>query len=164
MAASSSAVKNGESLAMNELYNLAGMQNRRYRYALPFNAVLGAVGSGTEQTTLSLTIASEGDFRSKFLTMKLSAATVRAGLYMQIRETGYGKQLFRDFVDTVLLASPGFSTSFYPPVEFDQLFLSNSTIQIDLKNTTAEAITISGAFQGWQFIGSAKNLIAGYGA
>ena len=155
-------VKNGESLAMNELLNTAGVQNRKYRYAFPFTVTCGAAGSSTEQVDTALTIAGEGDFLAQKLAMKLIAATAKYGLLLQVYETGYGKQLFRDYVDTVLLASPGFSENFYPMIEFKQLFLANSTIKLSFKNTRSESITAIGAFHGHQFVGSAKNAIPGY--
>lgn len=154
------AIANGENLAMNELANKAGIQNRKYRYSLPFQITVAA-GS---QTQLALNISSEGDFYAMKFGAKLSAATVTSGLLMQIKETGYNKQLFRDFVDTVLLSSPGFGESFFPMIDFEQLFLSNSDIQMEFKNTTAEPITMIGCWHGWQFIGSARAIVPGYGA
>lgn len=158
------AIQNGESLALNELANKAGIQNRKYRYSLPFRQTLTAAGTAGAQTTVSLNISGEGDFYAMKFGAKMIAPTVTSGLLMQIKETGYNKQLFRDFVDTTLLASPGFGTSFYPMIDFEQLFLSNSDIQIELKNTTAESITILGVWHGWQFIGSARAIVPGYSA
>ncbi len=162
--ATRAAVQNGENLAMNELANKAGIQNRKYRYTLPFDATLAPAGSPGDQTILSLNISSEGDFYGMKFAAKMEAETVKSGLLMQIKETGYNKQLFRDFVDTVLLASPGFGESFYPMIDFEQLFLSNSDIQIELKNTTAEEIRIIGCWHGWQFIGSARAIVPGLGS
>ncbi len=158
------AIENGENLAMNELANKAGIQNRKYRYTLPFKASLAPAGTAGDQTIVSLNISSEGDFYAMKFAAKMIAATVKQGLLMQIKETGYNKQLFRDFVDTTLLASPGFGESFFPMIDFEQLFLSNSDIQIELKNTTAEPITILGCWHGWQFIGSARAIVPGYGS
>ena len=158
------AIQNGESLAMNELANKAGIQNRKYRYSLPFRSTLTAAGTAGDQTIISLNISGEGDFYAMKFGAKMVCGdpAITSGLLMQIKETGYNKQLFRDFVDTTLLASPGFGVSFYPMIDFEQLFLSNSDIQIELKNTTAEAITILGVWHGWQFIGSARSIIPGY--
>jgi len=156
------AIKNGESLAMNELANKAGIQNRKYRYTLPFREVLTPAGTPGAQTIVSLSVAQEGDFYAMKFSAKLLAATVTSGLLWQVKETGYNKQLFRDFVDMSLMSSPGFGSSFYPMIDFEQLFLANSDIQIELRNTTAETVTVLGAWHGWQFIGSARNLIPGY--
>ena len=158
------AIANGENLAMNELANKAGIQNRKYRYTLPFSAKLTPAGTAGDQTIISLNISSEGDFYGMKFAAKLLADTVKSGLLMQIKETGYNKQLFRDFVDTVLLSSPGFGDSFFPMIDFEQLFLSNSDIQIELKNTTAEDVEIIGCWHGWQFIGSARAIVPGLGS
>lgn len=158
------AIRNGEALAMNELANKAGIQNRKYRYTLPFRETLAPAGSPGDQTIVSLSIAGEGDFFAMKFSAKMIAETdaVTSGLLWQVKETGYNKQLFRDFVDLSLMASPGFGVSFYPMIDFEQLFLSNSDVQIELRNTTAETITVLGAWHGWQFVGSARNLIPGY--
>lgn len=157
------AVRNGESLAMNELANKAGIQNRKYRYTMPFRATLTRAGTPGDQTIISLSVAGEGDFFAMKFSAKLIAPSVTSGLLWQVKETGYNKQLFRDFVDMSLMSSPGYGVSFYPIIDFEQLFLSNSDIQIELRNTTAETITVLGAWHGWQFVGSARHLIPGYG-
>lgn len=156
------AIRNGEALAMNELANKAGIQNRKYRYTLPFRHTLTAAGTPGDQTIVSLSIAGEGDFFAMKFSAKLEAPTVTSGLLWQVKETGYNKQLFRDFVDLSLMSSPGYGSSFYPMIDFEQLFLANSDIQIELRNTTAETITVLGAWHGWQFVGSARNVIPGY--
>lgn len=158
----SQAVQNGEALAMNELANKAGIQNRKYRYTLPFRAHLTAAGTPGDQDIISLSVAGEGDFFAMKFAAKLIAATATSGVLWQVKETGYNKQLFRDFVDMSLMSSPGFGVNFYPLIDFEQLFLANSDIQIELRNTTAVTVDVLGAWHGWQFVGSARNLLPGY--
>lgn len=153
---------NGESLAMNELSNRAQIQNRKYRYSLPFNTTLGPAGSATDRALLSLKIAAEGDFYATKFAAKILAETAKSGILIKIHETGYNKTLFRDFTELSLLASPGYGESFFPMIDFEQLFLSGSDVQIEMKNVSAEEQTVSGAFHGFQFVGSAKGLIPGY--
>lgn len=162
---SNQAVKNGESLALNELFTKAGIQNKKYRYILPFEASLTASGTAGDQTTLVLPVSAQGDFYalklSAILRVTLGAAQT-SGVSIQIMETGYGKQLFSNFVDLTLLASPGWGTNFYPLIDFEQLFLSKSDIQIELRNSTASTISVLGAFHGWQFLGSSRQFVSGY--
>lgn len=162
---SHNAVKNGESLALNELFTKAGIQNKKYRYILPFEASLTASGTAGDQTTLVLPVSAQGDFYalklSAILRVTLGAAQT-SGVSIQIMETGYGKQLFSNFVDLTLLASPGWGTNFYPLIDFEQLFLSKSDIQIELRNSTASTISVLGAFHGWQFLGSSRQFVSGY--
>lgn len=162
---SNQAVKNGESLALNELFTKAGIQNKKYRYILPFEASLTASGTAGDQTTLVLPVSAQGDFYALKLSSLLrvtAGAAQTFGVSIQITETGYGKQLFSNFVDLTLLASPGWGTNFYPLIDFEQLFLSKSDIQIELRNSTASTISVLGAFHGWQFLGSSRQFVSGY--
>lgn len=159
------AVANGESLALNELFNKAGIQNRKYRYILPFDAILTASGTAGDQTQIVIPVSAQGDFYSLKFSSKLLVtvgAAQTSGISMQITETGYGKQLFANFVDLSLLASPGWGQNFYPMIDFEQLFLSKSDIQIELRNSTASTVSVLGAFHGWQFLGSSRNAVPGY--
>lgn len=159
----SQAVANGETLALTELANKAGIQNRKYRHSIPANAVLTSAGTPGAQTMISLPIATEGDFYSlKFSCKILADVGVTSGVSMQIKETGYGKQLFRDWIDLSTIASPGFGVNMYPAFDLEQLFLSGSEMQIEFRNATNSDIQIFSAFHGWQFLGSAKSGVSGY--
>lgn len=163
--AASDAIKNGESLALNELFTKAGIQNRKYRYILPFEASLTASGTAGDQSQVVIPISAQGDFYALKLSALLrvtSGAAQTSGVSIQITETGYGKQLFSNFVDLTLLASPGWGTNFYPLIDFEQLFLSKSDLQIELRNSTASTISVKGAFHGWQFLGSSRSAVPGY--
>ena len=165
MAGEKEAIKNGEGLALNELYNKAGIQNKKYRYILPFEASLTASGTPGDQTMVVIPVSAQGDFYSLKFSSKLavtSGAAQTSGITMQITETGYGKQLFQNFVDLSLLASPGWGSNFYPMIDFEQLFLSKCDIQIELRNSTASTVSVLGAFHGWQFLGSTRQFVSGY--
>jgi hypothetical protein len=159
------AVRNGEHLALTELASKAGIQNRKYRHSIPLDAVLTPAGTAGSQIMNSIKIATEGDFYSLKFACKLidtDALGTVAGVSMQITETGYGKKLFRDWIDLSTIASPGFGVNMYPAFDLEQLFLSGSEIQVEYRNSTNANIRIYGALHGWQFLGTAKSGVSGY--
>lgn len=158
-------VQNAENLALTELASKAGIQNRKYRHVIPVNAVLTASGTDGEQTMVTVPISTEGDFFSLKFSCKIVVANpaIVSGVSMNITETGYGKKLFRDWVDLSTIASPGFGVNMYPAMDLEQLFLSGSEIQVQFRNATNEdPIEIFAAFHGWQFLASAKKGVSGY--
>ena len=163
-------VPGGVILAAQELKNKVEAQERKYRQTIPFSEVLDVNGTPGAQLVRKLRMSTEGDFLCTHITCKLigldntgapiaDPSTFGAtGLTLRLFESGWGRELLRDYTAVETFATPGYGVVLYQPMPFEQIFLASSDITFDLRNSAAVAQRISFDFHGWQYRGSYKDL------
>lgn len=163
----------GAALALQELKNRVEMQERRYRFSIPVFRRLTAAGTPGAQVTEVVKLSTEGDFLAKAITIKLIGRDPNTlaildpsvfgatGLDLRMKESGWGRELFRDWTPVETLAVPGYATIIYQPLEFENLFLGGSEITFDLRNKAAVVQDLELTFHGWQFRGSFRDNVQG---
>lgn len=163
-----SKISGGEALALQELKNRVESQERKYRQSIPFATILEPVGTAGAQVLQKLKLSTEGDFVATHVTVKLLGLdpTTRApldpntfggtGITLMLTESGWGRKLLRDFTALETISTPGYSDIMYQPFPFEQVFLSGSDIEFDLRNASTVAQRVAFTFHGWQYRGSFK--------
>ena len=163
-----SKIPGGDALALQELKNRVEAQERKYRQSIPFATVLDPVGTAGAQALQKLKLSTEGDFVATHITIKilgLDAVTSApldpttfgaTGLTLMMTESGWGRKLLRDFTALETIATPGYSDIMYQPFPFEQVFLSGSDIEFDLRNSSDVKQRVAITLHGWQYRGSFK--------
>lgn len=163
-----SKIPGGDALALQELKNRVEAQERKYRQSIPFATVLDPVGTPGAQALQKLKLSTEGDFVATHITIKilgldavsgapLDPTTFGAtGITLMMTESGWGRKLLRDFTALETIATPGYSDIMYQPFPFEQVFLSGSDIEFDLRNSSNVKQRVAITLHGWQYRGSFK--------
>lgn len=159
----------GAALVAQEQANKVEAQARKYRQSIPFIGVLTASGTPGAQILSKIRMSSEGDFLVTHVTCKIVAfdptsGTVvdpatfgGTGLSLKISESGWGRELLRDYTALETLATPGYGEIIYQPFPFEQVLLSESDVTFDVRNAiTTVNQTFKWSFHGWQYRGSFK--------
>jgi len=162
-------IPGGAALAMQELKNRVEGQERKYRQSIPFATTLDVSGTPGAQVLQKLKLSTEGDFLATHMTIKLlgldpatgavlDPSTFGAtGLTLMMSESGWGRKLLRDFTAVETLATPGYSDVMYQPFPFEQVLLSGSDVEFDLRNSSAVKQRAIITLHGFQFRGSFKD-------
>lgn len=166
-----SAVAGGVVLAAQELKNKVEAQERKYRQTIPFVATLDVLGTPGAQQVNKLRMSTEGDFLCTHITCKINGIDPGTGNYiadpttfgatgltLRIFESGWGRELLRDYTALETLATPGYGIIMYQPFPFEQIFLASSDITFDIRNASAVKQQLKFDFHGWQYRGSYKDL------
>lgn len=163
------AIPGGAALAVQELKNRVEAQERKYRQSIPFATTLDVAGTPGAQVLQKLKMSTEGDFCATHMTIKIlglnpatgavvDPATFGAtGLTLMLSESGWGRKLLRDYTALETIATPGYSDIMYQPFPFEQVLLSGSDIEFDLRNSSAVKQRAIIVLHGWQFRGSFKD-------
>ena len=161
-------VPGGVALAAQELKNKVEAQERKYRQSIPFSALLDVSPNAGAQQQLKLRMSTEGDFLCTHVTCKIYGLSGGApvdpatfggtGVTLRIFESGWGRELLRDFTPLETLATPGYSDIMYQPFPFEQIFLASADINFDLRNASNTVQQqILWTFHGWQYRGSYRD-------
>jgi len=166
-----STMAGGVALAAQELKNKVEAQERKYRQTIPFNATLDVAGTPGAQRPTKLRMSTEGDFLCTHITCKINGIDPNTGLYipdpntfgatgvtLRLFESGWGRELLRDFTALETISTPGYGITIYQPFPFEQVLLASSDITFDLRNSSTVKQQIKFDFHGWQYRGSYKDL------
>jgi hypothetical protein len=155
----------GEATAVAALRSQFEKARRAYPYFLPFSF---AFDGSTKQVSQSLKVSAYGDFLCSTMagTVRGSGGTVPAGsvsgILMKMRETGFNREFQQDWIPLDSILTPGPGTTLYRPIAWETVFLSKSTIEIDLMDTRDgtgnPALNVYILLKGQQYSGSFGNL------
>jgi len=158
-------IPGGAALVAQEAQNRVEAQDRRWRLSIPVSFDLAKTGEALAQITELLKMSTEGDFACLFITCKMTgyddagapvaAATFGGtGVKIKIDESGWGRELARDFVALETIATPGYGEVLYQPFPFEQVFVRSSEINFDVRNTSNVRQRVELTFHGWQYRGT----------
>lgn len=158
----------GAALVSQELKNKVQSQEYKYRQTIPYLANLDVEGTPGAQVLDKIRMSSEGDFLCVAVTAKLIGLDPitglpvdpitfgGTGLTLRLTESGFGRELFRDYAAVEGFATPGYGPILYQPFPFEQVLLSQSDITFDIRNSSPVKQVLKWEFHGWQFRGSYK--------
>lgn len=158
------AATQGEATAIASLRSQFEKAKRAYPYFLPFSFTLNGSQSVASQ---SLKVSAYGDFLTSTMagtirvasTGGLPASSV-SGILFKMRETGFNREFQQDWVPLDTLLTPGPGITLYRPTAWETVFLSKSTVEIELQDTRSAAVAaatpwlVQIVFKGQQYNGS----------
>ena len=158
-------IPGGAALVAQEAQNRVEAQDRRWRLSIPVSFDLAKAGDPLAQVTDLLKMSTEGDFSCLFITCKIvgyndagepvaPATFGGTGVKIKIDESGWGRELMRDFVALEDIATPGYGEVIYQPFPFEQIFLRSSEISFDVRNVSNVRQRVELTFHGWQYRGT----------
>lgn len=145
---------------------LVDRNHKQYDFKYFGSVSIPAVGAGGA-AQLSISVSSDAHFRCRYITASYTTLDVGGadgganGITMQLVDQGRSLTLFDDQISAELFSSPGRqrssgvagdpSNQLFYPIDFDYMFLANSTIFCDLRNTLATANTFNICFHGSKY-------------
>jgi len=161
-------IPGGHALVAQEARNRVEAQDKKWRLGIPVLFDLTPKGTDGAQRIETIKLSTEGDFSVLFMTAKiigldpatgaiLNPDTFGAtGIRLKLQESGWGRELLRDFTALETIATPGYSDIMYQPFPFEQVFLAGSDVEFDLRNSSDVKQRVAITLHGWQYRGSFK--------
>ncbi len=156
----------GAALVAQEQRNRVEAQDQRWRLGIPVLVDLTPAGTPGAQKLETVKLSTEGDFACLYMTAKLvgldpvtgevlDPATFGAsGVRFKMTESGWGRELVRDFAALETMAVPGYGEVIYQPFPLEQVILAGSEISLDFRNVSNVRQRVALTLHGWQHRGT----------
>jgi len=117
-------------------------QKSEYPFFIPLNTV--TVAASNVNTTQTITIGSDGDFRISHITGAIEPnGNSLNTISVQITDQGAGRNLTEGYIPANLFLSPGINTNqLFFPWKFNYTVKATATLKFDFLNSDATARTI----------------------
>ena len=158
-------ISGGAALVAQEQRNRVEAQDQRWRLAIPVLVDLTAAGTDGAQRLETIKLSTEGDFSCLYMTCKLvgldgAGAPLdpltfgASGVRLKLTESGWGRELIRDFADLATMAVPGYGPVIYQPFPLEQVILAGSELSFDFRNVSSVRQRVALTLHGWQHRGT----------
>ena len=159
-------IPGGHALVAQEARNRVEAQDKKWRLGIPVMFDLTPKGTDGAQRIETIKLSTEGDFSVLFMTAKiigldpdtgaiLNPDTFGAtGIRLKLQESGWGRELLRDFTALETLAVPGYGKEIHQPFPFEQVILAGSELTFDVRNVSDVRQRVALTLHGWQYRGT----------
>lgn len=159
-------IPGGHALVAQEARNRVEAQDKKWRLGIPVLMDLTPQGTDGAQKIETIKLGTEGDFSILFLTAKIvglnpTTGEVLApetfggtGVRLRMKESGWGRELLRDFTALETLAVPGYGKEMHQPFPFEQVLLAGSELTFDVRNVSTVRQRVALTLHGWQYRGT----------